>query len=75
MLNTILLPPPLIVPPLFAAAALLAALLAAAQPQGAPPASGGAPDPTHRYVRLLQGPTQEESDLQLLIHCLHHHQR
>lgn len=67
--------PPLTVPALFAAAALLTALLAAAQPQRAPPGSGRAPHPTDRCVQAVrrQGPAQEESDLQLLLHCLHHH--
>ncbi len=85
VLNTILssLPsvcPPthrLIVPALFAAAALLSALLAAAQPQRAPPGPGRAAYPTNRHVQgmQLQGPTQEEGDLQLLLHRLHHYQR
>lgn len=65
------------VPPLFAAAALLPALLAAAQPQRAPAYEGRAPHPTDRHDQGVQHqqPTQEEGDLQLLIHRLHHHQR
>lgn len=85
MMNNILLSlpsalpptPPITVPTLSAAAALLPALVAAAQPQRTPPCSGGVPHPTDRHVQGVQQkkPTEEEGDLQLLVHRLHHHQR
>ena len=48
--------------------------MAPTQHQRAAPGSGPAAPPAQRHVPRGPGPAQEEGDLQLLLHRLHHRQ-